>query len=162
MLQSAALGLRRKNLPCTSRHRRDLPRLGRRGKAPCCREPLQSPPLSSQPTFCNPLQSRRLLWLLQSLPRSVDGLWRSAKLCAGLRVRGGSVLSARSVAVLAILSASCLVFLVGFRLTTTLTFSLSTSLLYTIAQVHSICKLHKDIHLHKYKLYTCASTDCVL
>ena len=72
------------------------------------------------------------------------------------------VLSARSVAVLAILSASCLVFLVGFRLTTTLTFSLSTSLLYTIAQVHSICKLHKGIHLHKYKLYTCASTDCVL
>lgn len=85
MLQSAALGLRRKNLPCTSRHRRDLPRLGRRGKEPCCRESLHSPPLSSQPTFYNPLQSRRMLWLLQSLPRSVGGLWRSAKLCAGLR-----------------------------------------------------------------------------
>ena len=40
----------------------------------------------------------------------------------GLRVRGGSVLSARSVAVLAILSASYLAFLVGFRLTSALTF----------------------------------------
>ena len=40
----------------------------------------------------------------------------------GLRVRGGSVLSARSVAVLAILSAYCLAFLVGFRLTSALTF----------------------------------------
>ena len=85
MLQSAALGLRRKNLPCTSCHRRDLPRSGQRGKAPCCRESLHSPPLSSRPTFCNPLQSRRMLWRLQSLPRSVGGLWRSAKLCAGLR-----------------------------------------------------------------------------
>ena len=40
----------------------------------------------------------------------------------GLRVRGGSVLSARSVAVPAILSAYCLAFLVGFRLTSALTF----------------------------------------
>ena len=77
-------------------------------------------------------------------------------------VRGGSVLSARSVAVLAILSASYLAFLVGFRLASVLALSLSTISLYTIAQVHSICRLHKDIHLHKYKLYTCASTVTML
>lgn len=40
----------------------------------------------------------------------------------GVKVRGGSVVSARSVAVLAILSAYCLAFLVGFRLTSALTF----------------------------------------
>ena len=76
-------------------------------------------------------------------------------------VRGGSVLSAL-YEVLAILSASYLAFLVGFRLTSVLALSLSTIPLYTIAQVHSICRLHKDIHLHKYKLYTCASTVTML
>lgn len=40
----------------------------------------------------------------------------------GVKVRGGSVLSARSVAVPAILSAYCLAFLVGFRLMAALTF----------------------------------------
>nr|DAI87865.1 MAG TPA: hypothetical protein [Caudoviricetes sp.] len=35
--------------------------------------------------------------------------------------------------------------------------SLAVSLLYTIAQVHSIYGMHKDLPLHKYKLYTCAS-----
>ncbi len=40
----------------------------------------------------------------------------------GVKVRGGSVLSARSVAVPAILSAYCLAFLVGFCLTSALTF----------------------------------------
>lgn len=71
----------------------------------------------------------------------------------GVKVRGGSVLSARSVAVLAILSAYCLAFLVGFRLTSALTFSLSTIPLYYIAIVISICKIHKDIALSLCNFY---------
>ena len=71
----------------------------------------------------------------------------------GVKVRGGSVLSARSVAVPAILSASYLAFLVGFRLTSALTFSLSAILLYYIAIVISICKMHKDIALSLCNFY---------
>lgn len=71
----------------------------------------------------------------------------------GVKVRGGSVLSARSVAVLAILSAYCLVVSGGLSLDVRLDLSLSTISLYYIAIVISICKMHKDIALSLCNFY---------
>ena len=53
------------------------------------------------------------MWCVSRLLWSA-GAGRFLFFAVGVKVRGGSVLSARSVAVLAILSASCLVFLVGW------------------------------------------------
>ena len=61
------------------------------------------------------------MWCVSRLLWSA-GAGRFLFFAVGVKVRGGSVLSARSVAVLAILSAYCLAFPVGFRLTSALTF----------------------------------------